>query len=107
VTDTLVVPGKISASWEQKLLPAISPTMSGSVNDFTEKMHFRKSNSNAGRKTPPLILRLPIPPNGAASILPSFENVNFEKIQRPSPKKQMRVTKWIKGSWNQPIKKLE
>jgi hypothetical protein len=106
VTDTLVVPVKISASREQKLLPAISPTMSGSEEHFTEKMHLRKLNSNT-EKTPPLILRLPIPPNGTVAIFPSFENVNLEKIQRPSTKKQMRVTKWIKGSWNQPIKKLD
>jgi hypothetical protein len=109
VTDTPVVPAKISASREQKLLPAISRKMSGTVK--YDIMDLRKSKSKARNKSPLLILRMPIPADGTVppwtSAACSNENLNFTtlKIQQLPAKKQMPVTQWIKHSWNQIIKK--
>jgi hypothetical protein len=76
-------------------------------------MDLRKSNSKVEKKSPPPALLMPIPANGTvpprASAVCSIGNISFttSRMQRPPVKQQMPVTRWIEGSWSQPIKNLE
>jgi hypothetical protein len=75
-----------------------------------QKMNLSKLNFKVGEKSPPVALLMSIPAEGTvparASVVCSIGNVSFTtlKMQRPPAKKQMPVTRWIEGSWNQPIK---
>jgi hypothetical protein len=69
-------------------------------------MNTKKLNRKTGRKAPPLVLRLPVPVDGVARPLEK-DGFTVLKQQRLSARRRMPVTRWIKGSWSQPIKKLE